>query len=198
MKDFSRTDDVVSEVSRLMAEPDSEIVSEARKRAEALTANPPWPGYQGSVMTELAFLIWQRAGMPMHPTETGFPLRTAELAETLDVVPSRIRQQVADLESAGLARKIGRDWYFAESAVDFLKKSKEKEVMSLRGSTPTGGKCTLKRMSGGKVQSGCSGLSQDEFDAYKKAAMIAAEINGGDWDRAKYFLEDAGFEVFME
>jgi hypothetical protein len=53
-------------------------------------------------------------------------------------------------------------------------------------------------MTGGKVQSGASGLNQEQFDAYKRASMIADEINGGDWDQAKYILEDAGFEVLAE
>lgn len=85
--------------------------------------------------------------------DQAFPFRTAEVAEAIDVVPSRILQQVREIESAGHAKKMGRDWWFSQGAVDFLKK-RSREPQILRGTTPEGGKITIKRMSGGKVQSG--------------------------------------------
>lgn len=152
MKDYSRTDDVAAEMERLLAEePESEIVAEARKRAEAITANPPYPGYQGSVRTELCFLLWQRAGMPMHPSEGGkvivapadFPYLPDDIMGKIDISYPSIRRLAAEMEAAGCAKKIGNRWFFSEAAFEWLRHRPDKakrEIKILRGFTPEGGK----------------------------------------------------------
>lgn len=60
-----------------------------------------------------------------------------------------------------------------------------------------GGKATLKRGGpGDRVQRGARKLSQEEFDAFQRACMVADPRNGGDWLEARRILEAAGFEVF--
>jgi hypothetical protein len=134
-KDFSNTSVVAMEMERILSEePESEIVQEARKRAEAITANPPFPGYQGSVRTELAFLIWQRAGMPLHPSETGkiivapedFPYLPDDIMEQIDISYPSIRRLASEMESAGCAKKIGNRWFFSEAAFEWLRKRPDK------------------------------------------------------------------------
>lgn len=61
--------------------------------------------------------------------------------------------------------------------------------------TPSGGKCTLTR-GDNYVSGGATELSQVEFDAYKKAKMLADPKNGSKWIEARKVLQEAGFEVY--
>jgi len=61
--------------------------------------------------------------------------------------------------------------------------------------TPNGGRVTLKRLTEG-VQTGARGLTQEEFEAYKRAKMLVSPKNGSQWAEGRKILEAAGFEVF--
>ena len=67
----------------------------------------------------------------------------------------------------------------------------------LRASTPTGGKARLVAYTA-DVGGGASNLSQEEFDAYQRAKLLAAPANGGKWGEAREVLEAAGFEVLWD
>ena len=67
----------------------------------------------------------------------------------------------------------------------------------IRAFTPTGGKVRLVTYIE-SVGGGASGLSQEQFDAYKRARLLADPRNGGDWAKARAALEAAGFEVFWD
>lgn len=64
-----------------------------------------------------------------------------------------------------------------------------------RAFTPSGGKCTLIR-GDGYVSGGATELNQGQFDAYKKAKMLADPKNGSRWAEARQCLIGAGFEVW--
>lgn len=66
MKEMSDTNNVRAEAERLLRdEPNSEIVLEAHRRA-----SEPHPyGLPKSVLSELCFLLWAQARMPLHDSE---------------------------------------------------------------------------------------------------------------------------------
>lgn len=67
----------------------------------------------------------------------------------------------------------------------------------LRASTPAGGKVRLVQYTEG-VGGGASNLSQEQFEAYQRARLLADPRNGGRWQEAKQVLEAEGFEVFWD
>ncbi|MCP4370981.1 MAG: hypothetical protein GY797_23130 [Deltaproteobacteria bacterium] len=125
MKDFSNTSVVSAEVKRILAEePDSGLVKEAQARVDFLTENPLYPGHKGSLLTELANVIWIHAGMPFHPSEKideGYLYSTNDIAERIGVNTSRIRQLAPEVQKSGFARKVGRDWEFKAGAIQWVR-----------------------------------------------------------------------------
>lgn len=85
-----------------------------------------------------------------------------------------------------------------QAAIDRLYSRVILKKMSLRGFTEQGGTCHLKDLGEGTIQRGANGLSQEEFTAYRKAALAADYLNGGNWEKAAKILKDAGFEVAYE
>jgi len=67
----------------------------------------------------------------------------------------------------------------------------------LRAFAPSGGAVRLVQYVE-NVGGGASGLTRDEFDAYKRARLVADPRNGGDWAKARETLVKAGFEVFWD
>jgi len=72
-----------------------------------------------------------------------------------------------------------------------------KHGKGLRGFTETGGAVRLVQYAisiGGSAQN----LTQEQFDAYRRAKLLADERNGGKWAEAKEVLEAAGLEVYWD
>ena len=68
----------------------------------------------------------------------------------------------------------------------------------LRGfDNKTGGTARLVQYTAG-VGGGCSNLSQEQFDAFQRAKLLADPRNGGQWELAKETLEAAGLEVYWD
>lgn len=67
----------------------------------------------------------------------------------------------------------------------------------LRGFAPSGGKVRLVQYVE-SVGGGATNLAQEEFDAYKRARLIADPRNGGDWAKVRDILVKAGFEVLWD
>jgi hypothetical protein len=62
----------------------------------------------------------------------------------------------------------------------------------------SGGHVTLRQTAPYGVSGGATRCTQAEYDAYKKARLLADLRNGGDMTRVRAVLEAAGFEVFVE
>lgn len=67
----------------------------------------------------------------------------------------------------------------------------------IRAKTAAGGMARIVQYTA-SVGGGASNLTQNQFDAYKQAKLIADPRNGGDWAKARTVLESAGFEVFWD
>ena len=72
-----------------------------------------------------------------------------------------------------------------------------KQGRGLRGFTDVGGTVRLVQYTAG-VGGGCSNLSQEQFDAFQRAKLLADPRNGGQWELAKETLEAAGLEVYWD
>ena len=106
-------------------------------------------------------------------------------------------RQVEELQKQGF----GTFTDIVRIAIDRLSRVDENPYLhfgqGIQAFTSTGGKARLVNILDG-VGGGASDLTQEQFDAYKRAKLIADPRNGGDWANARQVLEDAGFEVFWD
>ena len=79
----------------------------------------------------------------------------------------------------------------------------------LRGFTPTGGKIVVSLHPVGMFMNrythknwatggGASNLTQQEYDAYKRAGLLLSRGEEGDGQQAFALLKEAGFDLFIE